>query len=661
MAGRVTRRRLLVLGGMAAATATAVACNQQSIDIPTPATGAKPATGAAPASSPAAGASGVASAATSAPASAAGAAATPATGAAPAAGAASPAAGGAAAAVPDVARKDTLILSVSDSLNQMQDSALMNPFLNGAQRTGWHFAFEPLYYYNPYWTDDISAPPGLKGKNGEIPYQAESYEYNQDNTQLTIKLRKGITWSDGQPFTAKDVAFTLNMLRDNAPKLNFSTDMKVWVKNVETPDDQTVKISFNSPAPQFMFTYFQWHMDAGFPIVPEHIFKGQDPLTFTNFDMAKSWPVVTGPWKLSLSVPEQKIWDRRDDWWGAKQSFHDLPKMKRVIVVPHYDDPKKAQLLIGGQVDATHNLQPVDVEVALAKNKNLRVYTADSKPPYGCLDWWVPGISFNNSKAPYNDPEIRWAINYALDRKQLMDVGYRNTTEAAVVPLPAYPAMKPWVDAIQDLIKKRPIDEYNPNKTAEILQSKGWKKDPEGFWAKDGKRFEMIIHIPGGFFQNAAPVVVAQFRKAGFDASFKSPANEGTLVSQGDADVYMAGHSGGIRDPFLTLNLYHSRYSAPQGEPAVQPYRWKNADYDKIVDDLAKYQPSDPKFMQLYRQAMEIWLRELPEISMNQWYLIMPVLTQFWKGWPDDKNPYTSSAGWHRGAAGLFINTLQPA
>ena len=69
-------------------------------------------------------------------------------------------------------------------------------------------------------------------------------------------------------------------------------------------------------------------------IVPEHIFKGQDPQTFTNFDLAKGWPVVTGPYKLVYSDPQQKIWDRRDDWWGAKTGFHPLPAPERMIFLP---------------------------------------------------------------------------------------------------------------------------------------------------------------------------------------------------------------------------------------------------------------------------------------------------------------------------------------
>lgn len=159
----------------------------------------------------------------------------------------------------------TLIVSVSDSINQMTDTDIMNPFLLSAQRTGWHFSYEPLYYYDSVWNDKVSAPPGLTGKNGEIPYQAESYSYNPEYTELTVKLRPNVTWSDGKPFATDDVVFTINMLKDNAPKLNFSTNINFWVKEIVAVDKQTVKFTLTQPNPQFMFQFFQWYQDQGFP------------------------------------------------------------------------------------------------------------------------------------------------------------------------------------------------------------------------------------------------------------------------------------------------------------------------------------------------------------------------------------------------------------
>ncbi len=563
--------------------------------------------------------------------------------------------------VPDVPRNQTLIVSVSDSLNQMTDVELMNPFITGAQRTGWHFSFEPLFFYNSVWNDQVSAPPGLTGKSGEIPYQAESYAYNDDFTELTIKLRSGVTWSDGKPFTAKDVAFTINMLKENAPKLTFSFEMKLWVKEAIAVDPLTVKISFNNPAPQFMFSNFEWCQDQGFPIVPEHIFAGKDQVSFTNFDMAQGWPITTGPWKLVYSSPDQKIWDRRDDWWGAKAGFRKMPAMKRIIVLPKYEDRKKAELLASGEVDVTHNIFAADTEVALARNPKLQVFVAGRKAPFGAVDGWVNNLHFNCSKPPYDDKEIRWAVNYAMNRKQIIEVGFKGAGEYTVLPLPAYPVMKQYFDAAQDALQKNPIDVFEVGRTAQIMQAKGWKKDGEGLWTKDGKRFEMVIMLLPGFFQNFAPVLVAQMRQAGFDASFKSPTNANTLIATGEADIWLSGLSGGFRDPYLSLNHFHSQYALPNGETATYAHRWKNTDYDKLMNEMGRTAPGSARYLELYKQAMAIWIPELPVAPTVQWYQTCPVNTTYWKGWPNDQNNYTTPAPWHRGAAGLFIGALEPA
>jgi peptide/nickel transport system substrate-binding protein len=647
MVQRLSRRRFLLAASSAiSAVALSTACQSQAVPLPTAAP-AKPADPKPADTKPAAGAP----APTQAPAAQA-----------PAQPAQAPAPAADQAPTTGVNRKETLIMSVSDDLNQFADPEIFNPFLTGSKRTGWHFAFEPLYFYNPWYTNQVTAPPGMAGKDGEIPYLATSYEYNKDYTELTLKLRDGVTWSDGQPFTSKDVVFTLNMLKDNAPKLVFSSDMKLWIKEVTGPDPQTVKIVFNMPASRFMFQYIQWHQDAGFPMVPEHVFKGQDPLTFTNLDLSTGSPVTTGPWKLVSSTPGQKVFERRDDWWGAKTGFHALPAMKKVIVLPHYEDPKLTQLLSADQVAATHNIQqPADAEVILQRNLNILVRNPDKSKPWGWLDWWPNALGFNCMKPPFDDPEVRWAVNYALDRKAIVDIGFKGDTEETLLPFPAYQPMLPYFDAVKDLLQKYPVGTHDPTKTKQIMESKGYTLDSEKLWVKDGQRISMIIILPPGFFQNFAPLIVTQMRDAGFDASFKSPANAGTLMQTGDLDAFIQGHSGSITDPYQTLDHYNARWVKPIGEVAERPYRWTNEEFSALVDKMGAMHAGHPAFMETYRQAMEIWLKNLPDIPTIQWYLILPVSTTDWKGWPDSGNPYCAPSLWHRGSVGLVLNTLQPA
>jgi peptide/nickel transport system substrate-binding protein len=647
---RMTRRRALTALLGVALTASLAACAQS-----TPAT--SQAVAGAPSSAATSAASGSSAAAqTSAAPSAASQSAT--TAASTAATQASAAASAASQAVAQVPRNQTLIFSESDAVQQFADVQLMNPFLLGIARSGWQFAFEPLYLYNPYYTQDVCGPAGMSCKNGEIPYQAESYAYNNDYTELTIKLRNGITWSDGQPFTAGDIVFTLNMLKANAPKLTWSVDMHQWVKDVVAVDDHTAKITLTGPNPRFMFSYFQFHEDLGVVIVPEHIFKDQNPQTFTNFDIAKGWPVVTGPWKLTFSNPQQKIWDRNDNWWGAKTGFHPLPKMRRIVDLPNFLDDKRIELLANNEVDATHDLQPANALAALARNPKLEMWQKGS--PYGCLDFWTTSMFFNNSKPPFDDPNIRWAINHAINRDQVVQIGYHGAGQKTLLPFPAFTPMLPYFDAVKDLLQQYQMDGYDPNKTAQLMQGKGYQKDSGGFWAKNGTRFPLVIQLSPSFFLDITPVIVAQLRKAGFDASFKSPSDYSTVVSTGQFDAIIDGNGGSINDPYTTLSFFQSRYSAPTGQQATYPYRWKNDQFEQLVNQMAPLPTSDPKVMSLYHQAMEIWIRELPGIPLVQHFLYMPVNTTYWTNWPTSTNPYIIPSNWHRTST-LFINSLEPA
>jgi peptide/nickel transport system substrate-binding protein len=626
MSGMVSRRGFLAVWTGALA-AFAAACQSQAVPVPTTAPAAAPTTSAAPAP------------------------------AATTAAAVAPASGGLA----PVARNETLIMTVSDTFNQFQDASLANPFLRATQRNGWHFMFEPLFFWNPYRTQDVSWPPGVPGNEARIPWLAESATYSPDSTQLTVKLRPGITWSDGQLFTARDIVFTLNMLKENSPDLLFAFDMKTWVKDVTAVDDLTARVTLNTPNPQFLGRYFSWFQDVGFPIVPEHIYKGQDQKTFTNLDIEKGWPVTTGPWRVVSATADQKIFDRRDDWWGARTGFRGLPKMKRVIVLPRMEDAKKVQVMINNEVDTTHDLFPANIPALLDRTNKAMFWVEGNKQPYGSVSPSTIMMGFNNSKPPYDDPEIRRAINHALDRKQVSDVVYKGSGQVSQLPFALLPNVVPFADACAELLKKYPVDAPDPGKTAEILQAKGWQKDSEGFWAKNGERFPMVVLLSPGFFQDIGPIFVSQLRKAGFDASFKSPNDFATLTSQGNVDMFIRFDNALVQDPWVSLDQYHSRNSAPTGTDALQPYRWQNPEYDQLVDKLSQLQSSDPLFMQTFLQAMEIWLRELPALPTVKWYLRVPFNLTYWQGWPNEKNPYVCGGGWHRGAAGLLLHSVTPA
>ena len=132
------------------------------------------------------------------------------------------------------------------------------------------------------------------------------HEFNADYTELTVRIRDDVEWSDGAPWTAHDVVFTVNMLKDHAPSLTYSTDMANWVEEAVAVDSLTARIKLTAPNPRFAFSYFTAIFGIGVPIVPRHIWEGKDPNTFENFDIARGWPVVSGPYAMTLSSPQQR-------------------------------------------------------------------------------------------------------------------------------------------------------------------------------------------------------------------------------------------------------------------------------------------------------------------------------------------------------------------
>src|SRR5690606_29725119 len=95
-----------------------------------------------------------------------------------------------------------------------------------------------------------------------------------------------------------------------------------------------------------VFSYLVFHFDIGVPIVPAHIWESEDPEKYTFLDVKNSLPVTTSPWKVVVSSADQRIYDRRDDWWGAETGFLDLPAPERIKVIPGSGESQMVQMAI---------------------------------------------------------------------------------------------------------------------------------------------------------------------------------------------------------------------------------------------------------------------------------------------------------------------------
>lgn len=211
-------------------------------------------------------------------------------------------------AMKSVPRDRTVVLGAWELASQLNGTDNFNPIINAASvRTNYaKWIFEALMYYN-------------MNDGTEYPWLATGYDLDSDYMGVTIYLRKGVTWSDGEPFTCADVKYTIdaNMNTETARYRGVFTKS---FASVNCTDDFTLRIDYTEPDPR-VHQKLMIGWENHFVIVPEHIFADKDPATFTNLDLGKGWPIGTGPYKLVLVSPQQVIYDRRDTWWGAETGF----------------------------------------------------------------------------------------------------------------------------------------------------------------------------------------------------------------------------------------------------------------------------------------------------------------------------------------------------
>ena len=484
---------------------------------------------------------------------------------------------------------------------------------------------------------------------------AESYEYNDDATEMTVYLRKGVMWNDGTPFTAKDVAFTYNMLRDFAPLLRDSSTIKNFVENTEALDDYTVKFTLTEPNWRFHFTQCTTRMDRGIYLVPEHIYKdfatGEEVAEWGGFDPDNGYyGVFTGPYQMVSTEEQINTLNLRYDWWAVDVGLMDrMPWPEAITDIPNVSDELMAQLVINNEIDTTLDLRPATIKSILEQAPHVISYSGHN-PPYGYVDWWPISVYMNNNEFPYDDVRVRWAVAYAIDQQGVVDIGQQGAGTVTNMPFPLYPSLAKFYEspAMKATMEEFNVLEHDLDKVDALMTDAGFEKNGDGFWAKDGETFDCDIWAGVPLFGDIAPVTAEYLRQAGFPSNHVTPPDVWTGKTDGRAMLFLRGHGGSVWDPWTTIQMYHSQWWAPTGENSGQNApRWTNEEYDAISEEMSRTSPAEEAKMQdLFDKAMAIWYENLPEVPLVEWYHRTPENTTYWTNWPNNDNPYNTSF-WH--------------
>jgi peptide/nickel transport system substrate-binding protein len=529
----------------------------------------------------------------------------------------------------EAGRADTVIVKAF----RAPEAEIGNPYVASSDALisdGVHqLVFEPLFYAN-YYTGELE------------PWLATDYAYNDDFTVITINLREGVTWADGEPFTADDVVFTMEQILA-AEEPYRAANIVANVASAEAINESTVEITLNAPNPRFVDTDLSMYIyTSNFIPLPQHVFEGEDFATFAYFDLEQGWPMGTGPYSVDSIGPDRSLLVRNEEWWAAETGVAELPAPRQVIFSLQGPEDSLISELASNDVDwaGHYGLTPAGAQTALDQNAALQTFQTLDPCPWS--------LTVNTQAAPWDDPEMRWALNYAIDKAQFSSLfNQPDDPTPARTTFPEFSALASWLDENGALFEDYDTTTYDIARTAEILESKGYTQDG-GLWV-DGNGEPLTVRLSifnaaalGAVWTTAEQLLIQNLTDAGFTVE-SAPGDFGVVVDARtnlDFDIQSWFECGSVTDPWSTL----ARYAGETGSD--NPPQWSNDEYNDLVAEIGSLGTDDPAVPELAAEALEIFLAELPVIPMAQRPEPLVMSTEHWTNWPTNENPYTMATSW---------------
>jgi len=449
------------------------------------------------------------------------------------------------------------------------------------------------------------------------PRLATSWSHSPDGRHWTVDLRHDVRWSDGAPFTSKDVVFSYRTFLN--PKTGY-LDIGTIKYITSVTADGPYRVHFDLAYPSAVFV-----LEAlGESLVPEHVLGkiAPDRQRFSTFG---EHPVGTGPFTLqSWQHDSEVVFVRNPYAWR-------VPKIGRLDVRVIFNDQSEMEALANGSADLIDDLSSTQYQQLQRIAPHIKLMTFPSL--------YLDVVELNTDRPGLSDVAVRQAMMYGYDRKSLVNGMYEGKAQVADDLIA--PALTHWWNP------KAPRYPYDPAKARAILDAAGWHVGPDGIRSKGKTKlsFELMLNQGSAVLTDEMLTFVEDMHDIGIDLRLRL-LDFASLVARSFSGNYdmTANGRGGVVDPDLTTILASSQIP-PNGANTTH-YR------DAIVDrdlKLGLTTLDDAKRRAYYNEMQDELGKTLPILPQRTRFSAMAfdarLITLGWRLRPAARRPSSARAG----------------
>ena len=595
----------------------------------------------------------------------------------------------------DVPREE---LFVADQIFRYPDSGNYNLW-SGAQTPHRHaLMMETLWYRDQETGERIDG------------VAASDPEYNDDFTQMTVKLRDNLAWSDGVPFTADDLVFTVQTINDTEGLVNsgaWKAQLNQYLESVEKVDDTTVRFNLSESNPRF-HTIFETRWN-GLYMMPKHIVEKVDNLvTWTDPE-----PVVLGAYVPVQADPTGywELFQRREDWDKSPAGVVvGQPGPKYVLTIFYGDSTKKAIAMSRGELDVYFDADYEAFQTTLDTTPTARSW-------YTEFPWAYPNevstreFVFNQDADPiYTNKDVRWALALALNIVELQTEYIGGV--AKITPLPVPPTgrlTELYLDPLEDFLVNLQIDlgdgemyspydstvpeqiaawaegqgytvpgtprevfgtgwwKHDPAAAEKLLVKNGFSRDGGGHWLKpDGTRWTLQLQSPpdeNDAFRmaNAAADMWSDFGiEVNLQGLERNVWDQNHVVGQYDVSTPWYSFVLASGDAWPEIRGWHPDFYVPNGEDyrskgsGVNHMRINDPKLGELIDAMAGVNPESEENYQLTREFLKYFTEQMYFITTISFKKFVTWDERYWTGFPTSENAEYMPLYWFQGGKFAF-------